>query len=129
MPAKTKSAAKDSNFAIGFEAKLWLTVDKLRNNEDATEPSGSSQNALDSPKVERGGANQFSVLSKGNANFAWVQHFVHHLAPQGIAGFVLAHGSMSSNQSGEGDIHSLITSRKPLSFRMRNQTTNLEVAA
>ena len=41
---------------------------------------------------------------KGNANFAWVQHFIHHLAPQGMAGFVLANGSMSSNQSGEGDI-------------------------
>jgi type I restriction enzyme M protein len=40
----------------------------------------------------------------GNANFAWVQHKVHHLAPSGIAGFVLANGSMSSNQSGEGDI-------------------------
>ena len=40
----------------------------------------------------------------GNANFAWVQHFIHHLAPGGIAGFVLANGSMSSNQSGEGDI-------------------------
>lgn len=40
----------------------------------------------------------------GNANFAWVQHFIHHLAPAGIAGFVLANGSMSSNQSNEGEI-------------------------
>jgi type I restriction enzyme M protein len=40
----------------------------------------------------------------GNGNFAWVQHFLHHLAPTGIAGFVLANGSMSSNQSGEGEI-------------------------
>jgi type I restriction enzyme M protein len=40
----------------------------------------------------------------GNANFAWVQHFIHHLAPSGIAGFVLANGSMSSNTSGEGEI-------------------------
>ncbi len=39
-----------------------------------------------------------------NANFAWVQHFLWHLAPTGIAGFVLANGSMSSNQSGEGEI-------------------------
>jgi type I restriction enzyme M protein len=44
------------------------------------------------------------VPPKGNANFAWVQHFIHHLAPNGFAGFVLANGSMSSNQSGEGDI-------------------------
>ncbi len=40
----------------------------------------------------------------GNANFAWVQHFIHHLAPHGMAGFVLANGSISSGQSGEGEI-------------------------
>ena len=44
----------------------------------------------------------------GNANFAWVQHFIHHLAPHGMAGFVLANGSMSSNQSGEGEIRKAI---------------------
>ena len=40
----------------------------------------------------------------GNANYAWLQHIVHHLAPNGTAGVVLANGSMSSGQSGEGDI-------------------------
>ncbi len=44
----------------------------------------------------------------GNANFAWVQHIIHHLAPNGVAGFVLANGSMSSNQSGEGEIRKAI---------------------
>ena len=47
---------------------------------------------------------QYGTPPKGNANFAWVQHIVHHLAPAGTAGFVLANGSMSSNQSGEGHI-------------------------
>jgi type I restriction enzyme M protein len=47
---------------------------------------------------------KYGVPPKGNANFAWVQHFIHHLSPQGMAGFVLANGSMSSNQSGEGEI-------------------------
>ena len=47
---------------------------------------------------------QHGVPPKGNANFAWVQHIVHHLAPKGAAGFVLANGSMSSAQSGEGEI-------------------------
>ena len=47
---------------------------------------------------------RYGVPPKGNANFAWVQHMVHHLAPTGIAGFVLANGSMSSSQSGEGEI-------------------------
>ena len=47
---------------------------------------------------------QFGVPPAGNANFAWVQQFIYHLAPAGTAGFVLANGSMSSNQSGEGEI-------------------------
>ena len=44
---------------------------------------------------------KYGIPPAGNANFAWVQHFIHHLAPKGMAGFVLANGSMSSNQSGE----------------------------
>jgi type I restriction enzyme M protein len=47
---------------------------------------------------------QYGAPPKGNANFAWVQHIVHHLAPAGVAGFVLSNGSMSSTQSGEGEI-------------------------
>ena len=46
----------------------------------------------------------YGVPPKGNANFAWVQHMVHHLKPTGVAGFVLANGSMSSRASGEGEI-------------------------
>ena len=51
---------------------------------------------------------KFGVPPKNNANFAWVQHFIHHLAPTGIAGFVLANGSMSSNTSNEGEIRKSI---------------------
>ena len=51
---------------------------------------------------------KYGTPPKGNANFAWVQHFIHHLAPTGLAGFVLANGSMSSNQSGEGEIRKAI---------------------
>lgn len=40
----------------------------------------------------------------GNANYAWLQHILHHLSPHGFAGVVLANGSMSSQQSGEGEI-------------------------
>jgi len=47
---------------------------------------------------------KYGVPPAGNANFAWVQHFVHHLAPSGMAGFVLANGSLSTKQSGEGAI-------------------------
>lgn len=47
---------------------------------------------------------KFGVPSVGNANYAWLQHIFYHLAPNGTAGVVLANGSMSSNQSGEGEI-------------------------
>jgi type I restriction enzyme M protein len=47
---------------------------------------------------------KYGIPPAGNANFAWVQHMIHHLSPTGLAGFVLANGSMSSNQSGEGEI-------------------------
>ena len=50
----------------------------------------------------------YGMPPAGNANYAWVQHFIHHLAPTGLAGFVLANGSMSSNQSGEGEIRKAI---------------------
>jgi type I restriction enzyme M protein len=47
---------------------------------------------------------KYGVPPPGNANYAWVEHMIHHLAPTGVAGFVLANGSMSSNTSGEGEI-------------------------
>lgn len=47
---------------------------------------------------------KYGTPPPGNANFAWVQHFIYHLSPRGTAGFVLANGSLSSKTSGEGDI-------------------------
>lgn len=47
---------------------------------------------------------KYGTPPAGNANFAWVQHIVHHLSPAGVAGVVLANGSMSSTQNGEGEI-------------------------
>lgn len=47
---------------------------------------------------------KYGMPPKGNANYAWIQHFIHHLSPTGTAGFVLANGSMSSQSSGEGEI-------------------------
>jgi type I restriction enzyme M protein len=46
----------------------------------------------------------YGVPPTGNANYAWMQHIIHHLAPHGYAAVVMANGSMSSQQSGEGDI-------------------------
>lgn len=47
---------------------------------------------------------KYGIPPAGNANFGWLQHILHHLGPNGTAGVVLANGSMSSTQSGEGDI-------------------------
>ncbi len=47
---------------------------------------------------------QYGTPPAGNANYAWIQHFIYHLAPGGTAGFVLAKGSLTSRTSGEGGI-------------------------
>lgn len=47
---------------------------------------------------------KFGLPPEGNANYAWLQHIANHLAPNGTCGVVLANGSLTSNQSGEGDI-------------------------
>ena len=47
---------------------------------------------------------QYGTPPVGSANFAWIQHFIYHLAPSGQAGFVLAKGALTSKTSGEGDI-------------------------
>jgi type I restriction enzyme M protein len=47
---------------------------------------------------------KYGTPPPNNGNYAWIQHFVHHLSPSGVAGFVLANGSLSSKMSGEGDI-------------------------
>ncbi len=47
---------------------------------------------------------KYGVPPSGNANYAWIQHFLYHLSPSGIAGFVLAKGSLTSKTSGEGEI-------------------------
>lgn len=52
---------------------------------------------------------RYGMPPLGNANYAWIQHFIHHIAPPnghggGVAGFVMANGSLSSNTGGEGEI-------------------------
>jgi type I restriction enzyme M protein len=47
---------------------------------------------------------KYGLPPSGNANYAWMQHMIHHLAPQGKIGLVLANGSLSSQSSGEGEI-------------------------
>lgn len=47
---------------------------------------------------------KYGLPPVNNANYAWIQHFIHHLSPTGVAGFVMANGSMSTNTSNEGEI-------------------------
>lgn len=47
---------------------------------------------------------KYGIPPANNANYAWIQHFIHHLSPTGVAGFVMANGSMSTNTSNEGEI-------------------------
>jgi len=54
--------------------------------------------------LRKDGRWKYGVPPTGNANYAWIQHFVYHLSPSGQAGFVLAKGSLTSKTSGEGDI-------------------------
>jgi type I restriction enzyme M protein len=51
---------------------------------------------------------RFGTPPDANANYAWIQHFIHHLAPEGRAGFVMANGSLTTNSSGEGKIREAI---------------------
>ena len=52
-------------------------------------------------QLEGDGRWKYGTPPAGNANFAWVQHFIHHLAPKGVAGFVLSKGSLTSKSSNE----------------------------
>jgi hypothetical protein len=109
MPRTRSSSKNNSTANLGFEAKLvcdevaaiFVTIikrarERLSSNVRMQElpPSSFFLRTSSSPR--------------GNANFASVQHFIHHLAPHGMAGFVLANGSMSSNQSGEGMIRQVL---------------------
>jgi hypothetical protein len=82
-----------------------------KDNEVHWQPSGARSSAIGSPQGERGGVHKLIVPPKGSANFAWVQHFIHHLPPQGMAGFVLANSTMCSNKSVEGDICAIFQHR------------------
>jgi type I restriction enzyme M protein len=55
---------------------------------------------------------QYGVPPAGNANYAWIQHFLYHLNPNGQAGFVLAKGALTSKSSGEGDIRKALVAAR-----------------
>ena len=75
-----------------------LKADFILANPPFNDSDWGGENLKEDPRWKYG------IPPAGNANFAWVSHFIYHLAPTGIAGFVLANGSMSSNTSNEGTI-------------------------
>jgi type I restriction enzyme M protein len=77
----------------------WRRFDQPSGNAQFSLPTGGERKQKDGSSVHVDG---------GNANYAWILHFLHHLAPHGTAGFVLANGSLTSNTSGEGDIRKAI---------------------
>jgi type I restriction enzyme M protein len=72
------------------------------------QPSGNAQFSLPPGGERKRKDGSTFTVDGGNANYAWILHFLHHLAPHGTAGFVLANGSLTSNTSGEGDIRKAI---------------------
>jgi len=77
----------------------WRRFDQPNGNAQFSLPPGGPRKQKDRSIIHVDG---------GNANYAWILHFLHHLAPHGIAGFVLANGSLTSNTSGEGEIRKAI---------------------
>jgi type I restriction enzyme M protein len=63
-----------------------------------------NQSQWSTPAILEDARWQYGVPPTGNANYAWIQHFLHHLAPDGRAGFVMANGSLTTMSGGEGKI-------------------------
>ncbi len=72
------------------------------------QPSGNAQFSLPPGGERKQKDGSFVHVDGGNANYAWILHFLHHLAPHGTAGFVLANGTLTTETSGEGDIRRAI---------------------
>ena len=73
---------------------------RLRDGEPAVQPEGVG----DAGDRSTTPAGRTATPPTGNANYAWIQHFLFHLAPNGRAGFVMANGSLTTMTSGEGKI-------------------------
>ena len=75
-----------------------LKADFVMANPPFNQREWATPAILDDARWQRG------APPEGNANYAWIQHFLHHLAPDGRAGFVMANGSLTTMSGGEGDI-------------------------
>lgn len=104
--AAMNMAIRGIDFNFGKEPANSFTNDQhpdLRADYVMANPPFNISEWWDS-KLEKDPRWAYGTPPAGNANFAWVQHMLYHLAPNGSMALLLANGSMSSNQSGEGDI-------------------------
>jgi type I restriction enzyme M protein len=75
-----------------------LKADFILANPPFNDSDWSGEMLTDDPRW------RFGIPTPKNANYAWIQHMIYHLSPQGVIGLVLANGSLSSSNSGERDI-------------------------
>jgi type I restriction enzyme M protein len=104
--AAMNMAIRGIDFDFGKEPADTFTRDQhpdLRADFVMANPPSNIKEWWDG-KLEGDARWKYGTPPQGNANFAWVQHMLHHLAPNGSMALLLANGSMSSNSSGEGDI-------------------------
>ena len=104
--AAMNMAIRGIDFNFGKEPANSFTSDQhpdLRADFVMANPPFNSSEWWDA-KLENDPRWKYGTPPKGNANFAWIQHMLHHLAPQGSMALLLANGSMSSGSGGEGDI-------------------------
>ena len=122
--AKT-SGLKANRSGLDFEAQLWAVADKMRGHGFPHDLHNRSRHGgTDFARVRKdltnppfnmsdwsrlGGMRQdvhwkFGMPPVNNANYAWIQHLIHHLSPMGVAGFVMANASISTQTSNEGEI-------------------------
>jgi len=104
--AAMNMAIRGIDFNFGKEPANSFTSDQhpdLRADYVMANPPFNMSEWWDA-KLEADPRWRYGTPPKGNANFAWIQHMLHHLAPQGSMALLLANGSMSSGSGGEGDI-------------------------
>ena len=94
----------DSTIINGVEIKwTYKSVDE-EPNEFNIEIKGLTNTTIAKIKLKDDVRWKYGTPPSGNANYAWIQHMIHHLAPNGKIGLVLANGALSSQSSGEGEI-------------------------
>lgn len=90
--------------SFGSDLHPDLRADFVLANPPFNQKTWWNEKLRDDPRWKYGLPPIDTGEQKGNANFAWIQHFIYHLSPKGTAGFVMANGALSAKDRGEGEI-------------------------